>query len=231
MRILPLVFSALLIASPAFAQDAPSVISVTGQGTIAAMPDMATISLGVATNGSTAREALDANSEAIAAVLSRLTASGIAEKDIQTSGLSLGPVYDYSSANEGRGPKLTGFQASNMVTVKVRALNELGALLDTTVGEGANTINGVFFGLEESDAKADEARLAAMADARRKAELLAEAADVRLGRIVSISEGGVAMPMGGMGAVAFERAAAPVPIAEGEVTVSASVSISWEIDQ
>lgn len=229
MRLLPLFFSALLLATPAFADEARPVISVTGEGAAAALPDMATVSLGVATSGPTARDALDANSAAIAAVLARLASAGIEERDVQTNGLSLGPVYDYSSTGEGRGPVLTGFQASNMVTVKVRALDGLGALLDAVVGEGANTVNGVHFGLEDAEAKGDEARIAALADAERKASLLAEAAGTRLGRIVAISEGGVAMPIGGMGGVAFERAAAPVPVAAGELTVSASVSVTWEL--
>ncbi|MCB2151732.1 MAG: SIMPL domain-containing protein [Rhodobacteraceae bacterium] len=230
MRILSLILVAALAASPALAEDRKPVISVTGEGSIEAPPDMATISLGVTTTGNTASEALDANSAALSAVLARLTAAGIAERDVQTSGLSLGPVYDYASSGERGGPVLTGFQASNMVTARVRVLDDLGVLLDAAVGEGANTVNGVYFGLADSADEADAARLAAMADARRKATLLAEAAGLTLGRIVSIGEGGTAMPMAAMGGVAFERAAAPVPVAAGELTVSASVAVVWELE-
>lgn len=229
MRILPLVFAAVLTAFPVLAEAPAPVISVTGEGSVTAPPDMATFSLGVATTGETARAALDANSAALAAVLAQLKGAGVAEADMKTSGLSLGPVYDYSASGSGEAPKPRGFQASNMVTVKVHALDGLGALLDAAVGEGANTLNGVFFGLEDTAEKADAARLLAVADARRKAVLLAEAAGVKLGRIVAIAEGGTAVPFGGMGGVAFERAAASVPVAAGELEITSQVSVTWEI--
>ncbi len=230
MRILPLVFAAAMVAFPGLAETSAPAISVTGQGSVTAPPDMATFSLGVNTTGETARAALDANSAALVAVLAQLSAAGVADKDMQTSGLSLGPVYDYSASGSGEAPKPTGFQATNMVTVKVHALDGLGALLDAAVGEGANTLNGVFFGLEDTSAMADEARLLAVADARRKAELLAGAAGAKLGRIIAIGEGGTVMPFGGMGGVAFERAApAAVPVAAGELEISAQVSVTWEL--
>lgn len=229
MRILTVLSTAILLASPALAEETAPVITVTGEGTVAAVPDMATVSLGVTTNGDTARAALDANSAALAAVIARLKASGVAATDIQTSGLSLGPVFDYAASSSGGAPKPTGFQASNMVTVEVHALDALGTMLDAAVGDGANTLNGIFFGLEDSAPKADEARLKAMADARRKAELLAEAAGARLGAIVAIGEGGAVVPYAGFGGAAFDRAASAVPVASGELAVSATLSVTWEL--
>lgn len=229
MRILTILSTAILLASPALADGKAPVITVTGEGTVSAVPDTATVSLGVTTNGDTARAALEANSAALAAVIERLKASGVAETDIQTSGLSLGPVFDYAAS--GAAPKPTGFQASNMVTVEVHALDALGGMLDAAVGDGANTLNGIFFGLEDSAPKADEARLMAMADARRKAELLAEAAGARLGPIVAIGEGGAAVPYAGYGGATFDRAASVVPVASGELAVSATLSVSWELAQ
>lgn len=229
MRTVLALSTAILLAAPAWADEPRALITVSGEGSVSAVPDMATVSLGVTTTGETAKAALDANGSALHAVIERLKAAGVAPADIQTSGLSLGPVFDYSGSTPGEAPKPTGFQASNMVTVEVHTLPTLGEMLDAAVSDGANTLNGVFFGLEDNTSKADEARLKAMADARRKAELLAEAAGAKLGAIASISEGGVAMPFAGYGGVAFDRAASAVPVAAGELTVGASVTVTWEL--
>lgn len=228
MRILAILATVATLAQPALAEDAASIISVSGEGQIAVTPDMATVSLGVTVNGDTAKAALDANSAALSGVIEKLKAAGIADKDIQTSGLSLGPVYDYSSS--GNPQKVLGYTASNMITVNVRAIDQVGAVLDASITDGANTLNGISFGLQDPAPATDEARKKAVTEARRKAELYAAAAGVKLGRILSISENsGGFMPMP-MGSAAFDKAAG-VPVVVGEMSVTASVSVTFEMMQ
>lgn len=218
-----------VLASPAWAEESRSVISVTGEGQVAAAPDMATLSLGVTVNGDTAKAALDANSAALAAAIKRLKDAGIEDRDIQTSGLSLGPIYDYSSSN-GSPQQVLGYSASNMVTVRVRALDSVGAVLDAAVTDGANTLNGISFGLADPVPSTDEARKAAVADARHKAELYAAAAGVKVGKVVSINEnGGYAPPM--MMAEAMAGKSAAVPVQAGELSIVASVTVTFELTE
>jgi uncharacterized protein len=210
--------------SPVLADDTAR-ITVSGEGRVEAAPDMATLSLGVTTQADTAAAALAANSQQLAVVLDRLRAAGIAARDLQTSGLSMQPNWDYSN---NAAPRITGYVASNMLTVRVRALDTLGTVLDSAVRDGANTFNGLGFALADPAAALDEARRRAVADARHKAELLAEAAGVTLGPVVSISEGGG----GGQPAPMYRSAAMAaeaVPVAEGEVLLSAQVSIVYAI--
>ncbi|MCX8509917.1 MAG: SIMPL domain-containing protein, partial [Rhodobacteraceae bacterium] len=137
-----------MAALPAWAAETGGTITVSGEGQVATVPDMATVALGVTVNGDTAKAALDANSTALAAVIDRLKAAGIEARDIQTSGLSLGPLFDYSSTNGGP-QKVLGYSASNQVAVRVRVLDQVGAILDAAVSDGANTLNGISFGLAD----------------------------------------------------------------------------------
>ncbi len=200
-------------------------ITVTGEGRLDRAPDLATISLGVTTQGASAAAAMAANAEGVAAVLANLAAAGIGPRDIQTSGLSLNPNW---TGYDSSAPRIDGYTAQNMVTVRVRALETLGAVLDAAVQDGANTLNGLSFGLADPDPAMDEARALAVADARARAGLLASAAGVTLGRVLTIAEGGgngVPAPMYRMDAAA----SAPVPVAGGEVALVATVTITWEI--
>jgi uncharacterized protein len=228
MRMIAILMTVAALSSPVLAADGPATITVTGQGHVDVAPDMATFSLGVMTEGETAQAALSSNSEQLAAVLARLKAAGIEPRDIQTSGLSLGPRYDYR--NSGEAPKVTGYVASNMVMVKVRALDTLGGLLDKAVADGANALNGVNFGLQDDAAAVDEARMRAVADARHRAELYAKAAGVTLGKILKISEAdGYARPMPmAMEAGAFAKSA-DVPVAAGELGISTTLTLIYEI--
>ncbi|MGB7262057.1 MAG: SIMPL domain-containing protein, partial [Albidovulum sp.] len=171
MRILNVIATVLAMSLPvlAAAETPMPMISVSGEGRVEIAPDMATVSLGVTNEADTATSALSANSEAVASVLERLAKAGVEARDIQTSGLSLGPRYDYNSS--GGAPKLTGYVASNTVTVRVRALETTGNILDLVVAGGANTLNGLSFGLQDDQTARDEARTRAVADAARKAEL------------------------------------------------------------
>ena len=131
-------------------------ISIEGRGEVAAAPDMAMVNSGVTTQGATAREALDANTAAMADLIAALKGSGIADRDIQTSGFSVNPNYVYSDERDANGytmpPKINGYQVSNTVTIKVRDLDQLGAILDQSVTVGANTVNGVSFSVADPSA-------------------------------------------------------------------------------
>ena len=217
----------LPFALPAFAEG-PATISVTGEGTVSSVPDLATISLGVTTTAATAAEAMAANSTALAAVLERLAAAGVAPRDMQTSNLTLNP--NWVSYDSGTASKIDGYTASNMLTVQVRALDKLGAVLDGTITDGANTLNGVTFGVAEPRPALDEARKKAVADAKARATLLVEAAGAKLGPIVSIAESsGFAQPQPMFRMEA--DAAGSVPTAGGEVGLTATVTMVFEITQ
>jgi uncharacterized protein YggE len=216
---------ALPVTAPALAQEAlPPMINVTGTGTVEAAPDIATLSIGVTTQGETAAAALAANTAALEAVLARLTAAEIAPADMQTSNLSLNPNWTGYDTNN---PVISSYVASNMLTITIRQLDGLGAVLDASVADGANTLNGLTFAVADPKPLLDEARKEAVADARAKAELLAEAAGVKLGNIVSIAETSAAEPP--MPMYKAELSAAPVPVVGGEVEMSASIMIFYEI--
>ncbi|WP_246026703.1 SIMPL domain-containing protein [Paracoccus luteus] len=200
-------------------------LSVTGEGQAGVAPDMAQVSLGVTTQAQTAAQALADNSTRQAAVLAALTTQGVAERDIQTSGLNLSPMQDYS--REGQPPVITGYQAQNIVTVRVRDLARLGAVLDGLVTAGANEVQGIAFSREDRTATEDEARGKAVENARHRAEVLAGAAGMRLGRLISLGDTGSAPgPMPAM-MMARDAKAESVPIATGELTITAQVSATW----
>ncbi|MFC3085668.1 SIMPL domain-containing protein [Tabrizicola soli] len=216
---------ALPLAATAMAEEARvPMINVTGTGTVEAAPDVATLSIGVTTQGETAVAALAANSAAMEAVMARLAAAGVEARDMQTSNLSVNPNWTgYDSGT----PTISGYVAANLLTVTIRDLAGLGPVLDAAVQDGANTLNGLSFGFADPEPLLDEARKEAVADARARAELLAAAAGVKLGRILSISEGA---PEGGpVPMYKAELAAAPVPVAAGAMDVAASVTIFYEI--
>ncbi|MFN3936247.1 MAG: SIMPL domain-containing protein [Gemmobacter sp.] len=213
--------------APLTAMAEPMRLSLVGEGQVETRPDMASISIGVVTEARTAQEALRENSARVAAVLDRLRGAGIEDRDLQTSGLGLGPRMEYAPQRQ---PRVAGYQATNTVTVRVRDLAILGGVLDAAVADGANQLQGLSFGLSDSQPVMDEARRRAVADARRKAGVIAEAAGVKLGAIREISEsGGWHAPQPRMRGMAMEAASDSVPVAEGEVSYSVSVSIVWDL--
>ena len=230
---------AAILSLPARAEEAKSeesLISMTGTGTVNAAPDMAIVTSGVVTEGKSAREALSGNNAAMAKVIATLKGAGIEDRDIQTSGFAVNPLYSHYRPKEGeeaRPPKIVGYQVANNVTVRVRDLEKLGPVLDQLVSDGANTINGIQFTIDDDEALLDEARKNAVADAIRKAKILTEAAGVKLGRIVSMTEDGGAMqPVPVMRMARAEAAMkASVPVEAGEQTLRVNVSIVWEIQQ
>jgi uncharacterized protein YggE len=221
-------FALSLAALPAAADDAPPrTLTVTAEGRVSAAPDMATITLGARRQAVSAAEALRRVSDAMRPVMDRLAAAGIDPADIQTGAVGLNPVYDYN----GSIPKLTGYEAAINVSVRVRDLGALGGLLDTVVGDGANELGGLSFGIADPGPLLDAARRDAVAEARRRAELYAEAAGVALGPLLSLAEAGSHVPP----QPAYDlriamEAAASVPIAAGEVGLSATVTMVYAID-
>lgn len=210
-------------------------ISIEGRGEVAAAPDMAMVTSGVTTQGTTAREALDANTAAMAELIAALKGTGIEARDIQTSGFSVNPNYVYSDDRDANGytlpPKINGYQVSNTVTVKVRQLDQLGTILDQSVTVGANTVNGVSFAVADPSDLYNQAREAAFADAAAKATLYATAAGSALDEIVSISESqGFNQPQPyPMYARAEMSDSANVPVEAGELSFAINVSVQWEL--
>ncbi|MCO5132387.1 MAG: SIMPL domain-containing protein [Xanthobacteraceae bacterium] len=220
--------TALSLSGAAMADaNPPPMIAVTGEATVNAVPDLARIDGGVTTDAKTAREASDANNATMGRVLLALQGAGLAEKDYQTSRLSLSPQYVNAGPNRNGPPVVSGYRASNRVTVRLREVSKVASIIDALVAAGANDIGGINFSVSNPSKLLDEARPRAIADARRKAEIYAKAAGVTLGDPLSISEGGVALPMPMARRASMDFAAAPV--APGEETLHIHVSVSWAI--
>lgn len=209
-------------------------ISVAGEGEASARPDMAVLTLGVMREAATAREALDANSDAMAAVISAMKSEGIEERDLQTSNFSVSPVYAYPDQNQpDRQPKITGYQVNNTLSVRLRDVAKVGAVLDKAVTLGVNQGGGISFTNDDPAATLTEARKRAVKDAMDKARTLAEAAGVNLGRIVEMSEQnfrGPPMPYA-MKTMARDAEAQSVPVEAGENVYRVQVSVTFEISQ
>ena len=215
-------------AAQAQSAEAPRQISVSGTGRVDLAPDMATVRIGVTHQDEDAAAALQQTSDAVAAMLARLTELGIAARDVQTAGLSLNPVWRDRPDQQGQ-PMPWGFEASNVVSLRLRDIAALGEVLDALVADGANRLDGVSFGLQDPEASMDEARRLAVADARRKATLFAEAAGVALGQVIDLTETGMATPRPQMMEMAAMRADS-VPVAAGEVGITASVQMTFALE-
>jgi hypothetical protein len=219
--------------SPAVAQEqgnTPRTITIVGHGEGKLVPDLAVITLGVMNSAATAREALDANNAAMNAVMTGLKSAGISPNDMQTSNFTVSPRYDFGQDNR-QPPRVVAYDVSNTVTITVRKLDSLGAVLDQTVSQGSNQINGIMFSASDPGPAQDEARKAAVADAKRKAKLFADAAGISLGDILSLSEvTSNPQPVPTYRKTMQADAASSVPIAQGEQTVAIDVNIVWEID-
>ena len=203
-------------------------ITVSGSATVYRAPDLASISLGGMSQEVTAAEAMAKNSTVMRGVIDRLKEAGIEDRLIQTSGLSLST--DWTPSKEGVPAKISSYSANNTVKARVTDLTLLGPALDAAVKDGANQLNGVRIELAEPAPALNEARKLAVQEARAKAELIAETAGVKLGKIIEITEGG---GYGGddMPRFSLAEASSPFPVQQGEVSYSATVNIVWEIKQ
>ncbi len=203
-------------------------LDISATGEVTRVPDLAIISAGVQTLQPTATAAIEENATRMERVRSALKRAGIAEKDIQTSSISLNPEYRYA---ENQPPVLTGYRASNTVNVKFRDLKRSGAILDALVREGANQLNGPSLTIDQPEAAYDEARVKAIAVGQRRAELYARALGKRVVRILSISESGASFP--GPMPVAYARdsamSVAKTEISPGTQDIQVTVSISFEL--
>lgn len=215
-----------LWAFPAMADDDLRLITVTGLGEVSAAPDMARVTLGVSEEARTANEALTATSVTMTAIMAQLSEGGIASEDMQTTGLNLSPRYHHSSNSA---PEITGYVAQNMLLIEVTDLEALGPVMDAVVAAGANRFHGLTFDMQEPRPLQDEARRAAVADAREKAALYAEAAGVTLGPLQSLGEADIAAGPQPVMMEMARMASDAVPIAEGEVTLSARVTVTYVI--
>ncbi|MGN6515335.1 MAG: SIMPL domain-containing protein [Rhizomicrobium sp.] len=208
---------------------AKRVLTVSGEGEVRAAPDEALLSAGVVTNARTAAAALSDNSRAMNEVFATLKRAGIADKDMQTSNFSVQPQYA-TDKNGNTLQDITGYQVSNTVNVRVDDLAKVGPTLDALVSSGANSIGDISFTIKNPKPLMAQARAEAVADAVARAQTLARAAGVALGPITAITESGYSAPPRPMYRMATMAAApAPTPIAGGEESVTANVSITWAI--
>jgi uncharacterized protein YggE len=227
-----------------------SILTVTGQGEADTPPDIAVFSAGVETQAATAGQALAENSTRMSQVIAALKRAGIAERDIQTSNLSVNPIYSDPEQEariaaqmgqprpalppyEAQVRKIIGYQVINTVTVRQRDLKNFGRVIDTLVTAGANQVNGPSFQLEEQEAALNKARAASMRDALAKAQLYAQAAGLRVVRPLTIAEGGgYYQPQPMFRSARAEMGASPpppAPIQPGELTMNASVTVTYEL--
>lgn len=239
-----LAVSALPVAAYAQATGPAPVLALSGtlltisaEGRMTSTPDLAVFSAGVVSQGKTASQALSANSADMSRVIAALKRAGIADRDIQTSNLSLNPIYQpQRSLPDGTitpaQPTIIGYQANNTVSVRQRRIDDFGRVLDTLVASGANQVNGPSFELDNPEPVLDQARTAAMQKARTRAELYARAAGLRVSRILSISEsGGWSPPQPVMYRMAAMEASAPPPppVQAGELQTSINVTVQFEL--
>lgn len=206
-------------------------LSISAEGSVNREPDIAFLNAGVQTQGETAQAAMSANATAMNGVFDALDAANIDRSDMQTSNFSLQPQYDYSNRQSGQPPRLTGYQASNQLTVRVRDLDTLGETMDALVGAGGNTFSGLNFALEDDRAAKNAARDIAMKEAITRAELYAAASGYEVARVVTISESGGYSPQP-MAMMAEARSVdRSTPIASGEVGYSVTVNVTFELRQ
>lgn len=209
------------------ADPAPRTITVSGEGTAAGAPDRAMLSAGVTTLAPTAAQALAANARKMTGVFDALKKLGVPDKAIQTSNFSVQPQYANTTGNEPA--RITGYIVSNQVDVTLDDVKKLGPALDALVGSGANQVNSVGFAIKDTDTLETKAREAAIADARNRAETYARAAGASLGSVQSIAETGSSAPMPVFRAKAMFAADVATPTAAGELTVTANVSVTFEL--
>lgn len=215
--------------APAPAVTQSTTFTVHGHGELSVPPDEARVRLGVVAQAPTAKAAQSEVSRTARAVTDSIAARGVAARDLQTSGLSLQPVYAPRVGTE-RAPKIVAYRASNVVTVRVRRLGAVGSIIDAALGAGANTLDGVSFRLRDDGAARDSALAQAVIEARGKAGVIAAALGLRLGDVLDVTEQGVnvvpVVPMMAQG-VALAATRAETPVSAGEVTITADVTIKY----
>ncbi|GAB3090879.1 SIMPL domain-containing protein [Lysobacter terrae] len=205
-----------------------TLLNVSAQGEAKRVPDIARMSTGVVTRATDANAAMRANAEQMAKVVAAIKAAGIADKDVQTSGINLNPTYQY---RDNQPPAITGYEANNTVSIVVRDIPKLGKILDSLAAVGANQINGPSFDVDKKDEALDEARQKAVASAQTRAAMYAKTLGMKVRRIVSISEGGSFSPPIPMarGMMAMKAEAADTSVSPGENTLSVNLDVVFEL--
>lgn len=233
MKRIAVVIAATVAATSAAAQQTPATLTLSAEAEVQAAPDIADIGAGVVTQAADAGGALAANSAQMARVVAALKKAGIADRDIQTSGLNLQPQYRYE---QNQPPELTGFQASNRVQVTLRDLKGSGKVIDTLVREGANQIDGPNFRLAKPEPLLDKARAEAVGKARARAELYALAAGLKVKRITAISEASQQRPptpmarMASADSIEMSGSRVAPPVSPGEVGLVAQITMAFELE-
>jgi uncharacterized protein YggE len=202
-------------------------LSLSAVGSVKTRPDTAHISIGVVSEAETARSALDANTASMTNVVAELKAKDVAERDIQTTNFAVHPQYQHFK--DGRPSVISGYRVINSVSITVRDISRLGEVLDTVVTLGSNQIGGIGFSVSEPAQLMDDARRAAMEDARRKAELYVEAAQVGLGRVLKLQEETADQGPRVMFRARAEAISADVPIEAGETELQVRITVVWEL--
>ncbi len=213
----------------AAASDQVHGVTVQGTGRVTLKPDLATLSLGVTTQAKSAAQAQSNASKAMTAIIAAVKKQGVADADMVSDSISLYPTYDYQ--NGSAPPRITGYTASQSLSVKVRDLGKVGPLIDGGVAAGANQVGGVTFSVDDPTAATEQARKAAVDDAKKRAQTLAQASGVALGVPISIVESSAPAPT----PIAYDKAAAvaaplaSTPVQVGTTEVVVTVEITYAI--
>jgi len=218
-------------AANAVASDRmPPHITVTGEGQATMAPDIAILTIAVMREAKTARDALTANNDAMAAVIAAMKSSGIAERDLQTTGIQINPRYDYPQKPDGsQEAVLAAYQVTNTLSVRIRDIEKTGEILDKSVSLGVNQGGDISFSNENPAQAREEARKKAVADAIAKAKTLAEAAGVSLGNVLQISETAPISPPMPIAQAKFRAEAAGAPVQAGENSYVVQVNMTYEL--
>jgi uncharacterized protein len=219
--------------APTCCQPTPSTLNVNINSDVKKAPDIATISAGVVTTSRTAKAAMEDNARRMSSAFAALKAAGVADRDMQTSGVNLAPQYVYE-ANQR--PRITGYQATNRVTVRLRNLTAIGQVLDALVAQGVNEINGPTFGLDNPETELDKAREEAMTKAMSRANLYARASGMRVKRVLTINESGgyqqpQPMPVMMMARAQMADSTPETAVAPGEVTLQIQLNVQFELEK
>ncbi len=203
-----------------------TLLSISSQAEASRAPDIATISAGVVTQAADGNTAMRDNARQMTQVMAAIKQAGIADKDIQTSGVMLNPQYDY---RDNQTPKITGYQATNTVSLKVRKIADLGQVLDALAAHGTNQINGPTFEIDDPNPVYDQARLAALKQAQARAETYARGLGLKVRRVVSLSEGSTGGGPRPVMMMARAKEADSTPVSPGETTLSVSIEAVFEL--
>jgi uncharacterized protein YggE len=226
--VIAVAFAVVSLPARADSNITPRTISVSGHGDVKAVPDEAELSAGVVSEAATANEAVASNRKAMNAVFAALKDQGIPDRSIQTSEFAISPQYDQGKNDNGP-QRIISYRVSNTVSVTVTDLSKLGAVIDALAGSGSNAMGGIRFTVRDPKPLRKQARTEAVKDAMDRAETFAQASGVTLGRVTEISENGASVPRPLFRSMAVVNGLPSTPIAAGEETISADVSMTFEI--